>query len=583
MSRLTFALPVVAGRILAMVALLLSLAASLRWPWLAITCLALVLVAVATPPRLGTELPAQVLLAAGAIVQWTHSGPAGWPPVAAGGALLGLLLVEDLLHRAARPVHQAVNLPGSPRGVSRLTENGTGRLVNSGAVVLLGLLAVVGWPAWTALVPAAGAALLSAVLLADAWHRRQTGHRAELAGLRRAIARHQPAFLLYFSAPAGSEYQATMWLPYLERIGQPFAVVLAEPDHLRPISRATRAPTVVHRTVAALEAAIPPSVRAVFYVNNGMRNAHCVRFTQLTHVQLYHGYSDKPVSVNPIATIFDRMFVPGQAIVDQFLASGAGIPPERFRIVGRPQVADLTIAARHVSQISDQVVLYAPTWAGEYADSNHCSLPIAEQIIQQLLDRGATVIVRPHPYTKRDPRSLRQLRRAERMLAADQRRTGRPHRWGRAASTQLTVAECMNRSDAMICDVSSVATQYLYTHKPLAITDMVSDDAGFARTLPLARGAYLIGRTAADLPAVLDDLLARDPLAAERLELRRYYLGDFPADRYLDGFLVAARLCLSGADGGSSADGVSGADRAGGSAGAAHRRSPAAPAAPVAQ
>jgi hypothetical protein len=545
---LSSAFATAASRGLAVAAFLLSLAEPLGWLWLIATGLTLGLVWLAArPPRLGTDVPARVLLAASGMVQWNHPG-AQWPAVAGGGLLLGLLLVESLLYRAARPVHRAAHLPGSSPRLAGLVTGPAGWAVNSGAVVLFGLFPVLGWPGWTGLVPAAGAGLPAVVGLADAWRRRRTGHRPELAGLRRAIARHQPAFLLYFSAPAGSEYQATMWLPYLERVGPPFAVVLAEPHHLGPISRATRAPVVVHRTVAALEAAIPASVRAVFYVNNGMRNAHCVRFSQLTHVQLYHGYSDKPVSVNPIATIFDRMFVPGKAVTDQFLASGAGIPPDRFRIVGRPQAADLTIATGRIGEVGAPVVLYAPTWAGEYADSNHCSLPIAQRIIQSLLDRGATVILRPHPYTRRDPRSLRQLRRAERLLARDRRRTGRRHLWGRATAARMTVSDCMNRSDAMICDVSSVASQYLYTHKPLAITDMVSEDADFARTLPLARGAYLIGRTAAGLPAVLDDLLVRDPRAGARRELRDYYLGDFPPEEYLDGFLTAARECLSGAD-----------------------------------
>ncbi|MPZ26651.1 MAG: CDP-glycerol glycerophosphotransferase [Micromonosporaceae bacterium] len=538
----------------AAVAFLASFAAPTgwRWLWLALAGLTLVLVWLGgrRRPRLGAGVPARALLAAGAMVQWTHADPGlPWPAAVGGGLLLGLLLGEDLLYRAARPVHVAANLPGSLRQLARLADDGTAWAVSSAAIGLLGLFAVLGWPAWTVLLPAAGAALLSGVLLVDAGRRRRTGHRAELAGLRRAVAAHQPAFLLYFSAPAGSEYQVTMWLPYLERIGAPFAVVLPESHHLPGLARATGAPVVGHRTVAALEALIAPSLRTVFYVNNGMKNAHCVRFTQLTHVQLYHGYSDKPVSVNPIATSFDRVYVPGQAIVDQFRGSGVDIPEHRFRIVGRPQAEGLALARRPVHEVEDPVVLYAPTWAGEYADSNYCSLPIATEIVRRLLERGATVIVRPHPYTKRDPGSLQQLRAVEQALARDRARTGRPHLWGPAVSSRLTVAECMNRSDALVCDVSSIASQYLYTQKPYAITDMVTDDGGFTGSLPLARAGYVIRRDAANLPEVLDDLLVRDPRSATRPELRSYYLGDFPPERYAEGFLAEARRCVSGQDG----------------------------------
>jgi hypothetical protein len=541
----------VASPVLATAALLMSFAAPLRWLWLATACLALVVAWAANrPPALGTGLAARAVLAASALVQWTQpAGGVRWPVAAGGVLLIGLVLGEDLVYRAARPVHVARRLPLARRSLAGMVDDGTAWSVNGAAILLLGLFAVLEWPPWTVLAPATVGLVLSAALVADAWRRRRTGHRAELTALRRAVAGPEPRFLLYFSAPAGSEYQAAMWLPYLERVGVPFLVVLAEPHHLPALTRATSAPVVVHRTVAALEAVIAPSLRAVFYVNNGMKNAHCVRFTHLTHVQLYHGYSDKPVSVNPIAAIFDRICVPGQAVVDQFLASGIDIPKERLRIVGRPQAEGLEVATGPVGQISDRTVLYAPTWAGEYADSNYCSLPIAEIIVRGLLERGATVIVRPHPYTKRDPRSLQQLRRVGQLLSRDRARTGRGHLWGRASSVELSLNDCMNRSDALICDVSSVGSQYLYTTKPLALTDMVTDDTSFAGSLPLGGAAYLIRRDGQNLPEVLDELLVRDPLAAARRELRNHYLGEFPAERYVDGFLAEARRCVSGRDG----------------------------------
>jgi hypothetical protein len=385
---------------LAAAALLMSLAGPLRWLWLATTVLALAVawVAAGRSPALGTAVPARALLAAGVLVQWDAALPV---------LLVGLILAEDLLYRAARPVHLAANLPTSPPVLARFAEDGTAWLVNSGAIAVAGLFAALRWPAWSGLAPVAVAGLLSGAILLDAWRRRRAGHSAELLRLGRAVANHDPRFLLYFAAPPGSDYQATMWLPYLERIGVPFVVVLAEPHHLPAIARATGAPVIVHRTVPALEAVMTSGMRVAFYVNNGMKNAHCVRYTHLTHVQLYHGYSDKPVSANPIAAIFDRIYVPGQAIIDQFGATGVDIPKERFRIVGRPQAETLTVATEHIGQTSDKVVLYAPTWAGDHADSNHCSLPIADRIVAGLLERGCTVIVRPHPYTRRDPDSMR--------------------------------------------------------------------------------------------------------------------------------------------------------------------------------
>jgi hypothetical protein len=44
-----------------------------------------------------------------------------------------------------------------------------------------------------------------------------------------------------------------------------------------------------------------------------------------------------------------------------------------------------------------------------------------------------------------------------------------------------------------------------------------------------------------NLDQALDQLLVEDPLAAQREASRVYYLGDFPAGSYADGFLEAAR------------------------------------------
>lgn len=516
-------------------------------------------------PALGAGLPARLLVAAGVLAHAAQGPLADRPGVlAAGGALLlGALLAEPLLHRLARPWYEAVHLPACrPSVPARLVGNGAAWTVTTGAVLLAGLAAVAAPPGPGVTDPAAptGAAglavtlgfLLPALLAAatggwlviDGARRWRTGHRDELARLTAAVAAQAPRFLLYFSAPPGSEYQAKMWLPYLDQLGAPYLVVLPEGHNAPAVAAATGAPVVVCETFEALDAVMVPGLRVAFYVNNGMKNAHCVRYPQLTHVQLYHGDSDKAVTASPLNQLFDRIFVAGQAAVDRFAAHGVQIPADRFRIVGRPQVARLAVADRPIGEITDPVVLYAPTWVGAHADSHYCSLPVAESIIEQALARGLTVILRPHPYSRRDRDSAAQLRRAEALLAADRHRAGRAHRWGAAASEQLSLFGCMDASDAMICDVSSVASDYLYTGKPFAITDMRGDGDQFPRTFPVARAAYRIDADAGNLPAVLDDLLARDPLAADRAQLRTYYLGDIPPEQYAAAFFAEARRLL---------------------------------------
>ncbi|QSB15254.1 CDP-glycerol glycerophosphotransferase family protein [Natronosporangium hydrolyticum] len=504
-------------------------------------------------PPLGLDLTPRLLIAAGVLAYAATREPVvdRWALAVAGAVLLGVLFAEPLVHRLARPWYRAVRVPGAqPAPPAALAANGTAWLVTSVGLLLTGLVAV-GWPAATAAlpVPALAAAGVIGWLVLDGVHRRRTGHRAELARLTRALTDGRPSFLLYFSAPPGSEYQVKMWLRQLDQLDHPYLVVLAEPENLPAVAAATDAPVVVCETFEALDAVLAvPSLRVAFYVNNGMKNAHLVRYTQLTHVQLYHGDSDKAVTASPLNQLFDRIFVAGQAAIDRFAAHGVQIPADRFRIVGRPQVAALAVTGESISDVTDPVVLYAPTWIGAHADTNYCSLPIADRIVEQLLARGRTVILRPHPYSRRDPASADQLRRAEQLLARDRADTGRPHRWGAAASEQLSLFDCMDASHAMICDVSSVASDYLYTGKPFAITDMRGEGDEFARTFPVVRAAYRIDADGGNLPAVLDDLLAGDPLRATRRELRTYYLGDAPPERYPMLFQSEARQLLPAAE-----------------------------------
>lgn len=454
--------------------------------------------------------------------------------------LLGLILAERPLRDAGALETRAANL--DVRAGSRLvTEHlGTTIAVLLAAVALSAAVALPAWPVMLAglLVGAVGAGAVLALV------RRRFTPSAAGSPVSRALRRHSPEFLLYFSAPPGSEYQVTMWLPYLERIGRPFLVMLREPEFLPAISAATSAPVVVCPTLKSVDEAIVPSLTVAFYVNHGAKNSHCIRFGQLTHIQLHHGDSDKAPSANPVSAIFDKIFVAGQAAIDRYARAGVVIPRAKFAIVGRPQVESIEVSRDRIADLPTKTVLYTPTWTGHYADANYCSLPVGETLVRQLLARGVTVILRAHPYTSQNPESARQLSRIEELLSADRAKTGRQHVWGAAASRELSLVDCVNRSDALVSDVSGVISDYLYSGKPYAVTDMVGSGERFTEEFPLARAGYVLHRDLANVGPVLDLLLDADPLTETRWQTRTRYLGDFPAQAYADAFLTEARSHL---------------------------------------
>jgi CDP-glycerol glycerophosphotransferase (TagB/SpsB family) len=242
--------------------------------------------------------------------------------------------------------------------------------------------------------------------------------------------------------------------------------------------------------------------------------------------------------------MFDRIFVAGQAAIDRYAQKGVVIPAEKFRIVGRPQVASIEPARGRIWDLTDKVVLYAPTWTGSFNDTNYCSLPVAEPLLRELLEHKATVILRAHPYTSKNRQSMVQLARLEAMLAEDQAASGRPHIWGTAADTDMSLVECFNRSDALVADVSSVVSDYLYSGKPFAITDITGAAEAFAENFPLAKAAYVLNGAMSNAADVVTSLLETDPADEVRQSMRSYYLGDFPKDRYEDVFVEEARRYL---------------------------------------
>lgn len=462
-----------------------------------------------------------------------------WPLWVAAALVASAVLVEPFMSRLARTaIPYAANVPGiRVRSRGPIAEERV-FVVNLAASIAVPVLIAAGAGAGWLLIPALAAAVATTTTAVDAALRIHARRAAEFE-LGAALAEYGPRFALHWDAPPGTEYQVTMWLPYLERIGVPFMVVIRNPRTFAEISALTDAPVVVRRDPRDLDLVVAPSLTTVFYVNNAARNTHFVRFPGLAHVQLNHGESDKAPSYSPVFRMYDSDFVAGQAAIDRFARNGVDVSPQLFTVVGRPQVED--VGVRSTSSAAP-TALYAPTWGGANTDSDYCSLPIGVAIVGTLLARGYTVVYRPHPYTRRNREHARQSDRITAMLAADAKESGRAHRYGAQASRAMSLTDCFNAADLLVSDVSSVVPDFLYSEKPFAITAMQGEPADeFVRDFPVAEAGYVIDQLATNLDDVFDTITGPDPLAARREQLKSYFLGDFDPEHYADAFLGAAR------------------------------------------
>jgi len=433
------------------------------------------------------------------------------------GVLVLVTAAEPTLCRL-QPRVEALQLPGlrTPPGVS------LGRTLAVVAPFLLVLLAALAlWgvdPRWF-LVPAA-VQLAVAGLVAVAGLRAYAGRARQAQALRTALETYAPEFLVY-TARGGGVYQLRMWLPYLERLGRPYAVVTRDRAALESLSSVTDAPILARDSWRELDDVVVPSLRAAFYVNSVAANADFVTYRQLTHVYLGHGESDKSLSSHPAHAMYDRIFVAGRAAIERYERNGVRIPAQKFVVVGRPQGEVIERAKQPISTVTEPTILYAPTWAGYNQTSSYSSLQRGPEIVAALLRRRGPVIFRPHPFSRERVAERVWVERIKKLLANDVRATGRAHRW----TEEGDFGESANAADAMVTDLSSVLTEFLHSDKPMAVIAAGPVEL-FREEHPVTEAAYVIASDLSNLDAVLDEFVGADPLAATRATVRRRLVGD---------------------------------------------------------
>jgi CDP-glycerol glycerophosphotransferase (TagB/SpsB family) len=453
--------------------------------------------------------------------------------------LIGSIVVEPFVARATKfRVPIAVRLPNLP---SRRPLRDLGPLAVAASALaavaglLLAALGASSW--WWALISALALAPV-AVLAVDGRSKIVLARRLRKL-IPRAVAAYAPDFVVYTSRPDDASYQVMMWLPYLQRAGLRFIIIARNAVPAAALAELTDVPVVEARGIADLDALVVPSLKAAFYVNASSGNGALVRFQHLTHIYLGHGDSDKPPSYNPTHAMYDQIFAAGPAATRRYAAHGVRIPSEKFTIVGRPQVENVKQSTTRISDVPEPTVLYAPTWRGHVEETMLYSLPVGERIVSALLARGATVIFRPHPFSYDFGDDATTIAGIISLLEADRRKTGRPHLWGAAAEKDRSILDCINDSDAMVSDVSSVVSDYLFSGKPFAMIAVPVEPEAFVLEYPIAQASYVVRGDLADLDAQLEKLLGDDPLAGQRADVRADYLGDFPADNYAAAFVDA--------------------------------------------
>jgi len=366
-------------------------------------------------------------------------------------------------------------------------------------------LIYLGWTAWQAY-----------ALRRDA---RKTGDGllTELTGLA-------PSFLVYISLGARqAKYIANQWLPALDKLPQDGLLLVREASQLAELGP-SRHPVVYAPAPRDVEKLTLPSLRVAFYLAYGERNGQLQRDPRLKHIMLLHGDSDKATSANNLARGVDEVWVAGPAAIDRYPAAGIELSRDKFAVIGRPQVSELTIGP---TGKSPKVVLYAPTFEGYYDQTSYTSLDrMGVRMVRRLLAKHPDVRVwfRPHPASGVHRTSmLTALTEINTIL----RNAGDGHLV--TADSDLSLSECLDRADVLISDISSVATDFLYTERPIITCNPSAMPAeAFVEAFPTQAASYLLGPRLEELDADLAAALGDDPLKPVRIQMKKHVLGDTP-------------------------------------------------------
>ena len=479
----------------------------------------LVLVAVVRADLLGsaaeTTVVAAVVAAAVLRLAWT------------------VLVDADARLRTPRALLRGLPGPGPlPAPSPALGAPGAAVVGGAPALVPLALLVAATTGSSALLVPAALAAALALVvavavaLVAVAALARRPRGAALLRAVHQAVLAHAPTLVLYSNGGAHDLHWITPWLPVLEDLqarGRPALVMLRKAEALDLVP-ATTVPLVCLPQGGDVLPFALPDARVALFVANGGENVRLLRNPALASAFVGHGDSDKASSANPAVTMYDEVWVAGEAGRRRYAEAGVRLPPERVRVVGRPQLSRVVPGPRPPGVTF--TVLYAPTWEGVHADPHESSLAHSgRQVVQVLLDAGVRVVFRPHPATgRRSAAHAAALRDVPAMLAA----AGPQHATVGAGGPDLYA--CFNEADAMVADVSGVVSDFLAADKPYLVVDGAGgDEREFRERNPSTAGAYLVGPGGAGLAAALADARSGDSMAARRRAVRRDLIGP-PAD-----------------------------------------------------
>ena len=204
-----------------------------------------------------------------------------------------------------------------------------------------------------------------------------------------------------------------------------------------------------------------PAIKACFYPSNTGNNSHLLYQTNIKHIFIGHGDSDKSASAHKFFRVYDENWVAGNAHIDRFKNAGFELNGLEQVKVGRPSLYKVIKSVNNdkwqLKCDGSYNILYLPTWEGILQEQNYSSLEIIEKNINILPDdHNLSISIKLHPLTGQREKNFTDL---ERLLSENNNCDIIPK--------SETLNKYIESSNIFICDISAVVSECLAANAPI--------------------------------------------------------------------------------------------------------------------
>ena len=224
---------------------------------------------------------------------------------------------------------------------------------------------------------------------------------------------------------------------------------------------------------------------------------------EIKHIHIGHGDSDKASSYVRAQKIYDYILLADESAIKRYESNNIYLPKSSFLKMGAPTMPNIYVikAPRAIKN-----VLYLPTFEGNVESTNYSSLEKISKILINFVRNSDSInlLFSPHPST-----GIRLNEYAESVNSLNEV----------VKFSKQNKIELFNKSDAAICDISGVASEYLFTCKPIIIPIHDKKIIDLLNLSELSKIAYLWDVSCVSLDLFLKSI-EEDPLFESREKFR---------------------------------------------------------------